>query len=57
VQGLVGVDRVASTLRDSQGETFGSISGPRAGASSWQRSGAPYTGSFLAAPDRGYNVA
>jgi hypothetical protein len=57
VQGLVGVGRMASNLRDSHGETFGSISGLWADASSWQRSGATYTGSFLAAPDRGYNVA
>ncbi len=57
VQGLVGVGRIDAALRDSFGETFGSISGLWADGASWSRSGNTYTGSFLAAPDRGYNVA
>jgi hypothetical protein len=57
VQGLVGVGRMASNLRDSHGETFGSVSGLWADAASWTRTGDTYTGTFLATPDRGYNVA
>jgi len=57
VQGLVGVGRMDAGLRDSFGETFGSISGMWADAASWSRSGGTYTGNFLATPDRGYNVA
>ena len=57
VQGLVGVGRMESGLKDSFGETFGSVSGMWADAASWSRSGATYTGTFLATPDRGYNVA
>jgi hypothetical protein len=56
-QGLVGVGRVASNQRDEFGETFGSVSGMWADASSWQRNGDVYTGTFLTTPDRGYNVA
>ncbi|MDZ7590534.1 MAG: esterase-like activity of phytase family protein [Rubrivivax sp.] len=43
-------------MRDSHDETFGSISGLWADASSWRRSGDTCTGSFIAAPDRGYNI-
>lgn len=57
VQGLVGVGRMAAQLRDEHGETFGSISGLWADSASWTRNGNTYTGSFLAAPDRGYNIA
>ncbi len=57
VQGLVGVGRMPSNLRDSLGETFGSISGLWTDAAWWTRNGNTYSGSFLAAPDRGYNVA
>jgi len=56
VQGLVGVGRMPARQRDEHGETFGSISGLFANASSWQRSGNTYSGSFIAAPDRGYNI-
>jgi hypothetical protein len=57
VQELVGVGRLAANLRDEHGETFGSISGLWANAASWTRVGNSYTGTFLAAPDRGYNIA
>lgn len=57
VQGLVGVGRMASNLRDEHGETFGSISGLVADTSTWTRSGNSYSGIFYASPDRGYNVA
>jgi hypothetical protein len=57
VQGLAGVGRMDASLRDSFGETFGSVSGLWADAASWARSGSTYTGTFLASPDRGYNVA
>lgn len=57
VQGMVGAGRLAANLRDSHGETFGSISGLWANAASWTRDGNTYTGTFLAAPDRGYNIA
>lgn len=57
VQGLVGVGRMASNLRDEHGETFGSISGLVADTSTWTRSGNTYSGIFYASPDRGYNVA
>ncbi len=57
VQGLVGVGRMDAALRDSFGETFGSVSGLWADAASWTRSGGTYTGTFLTTPDRGYNVA
>jgi len=56
VQGLVGVGRIPANQRDEHGETFGSISGLFANASTWQRSGNTYSGSFIAAPDRGYNI-
>lgn len=55
-QGLVGVGRMPANQRDSFGETFGSISGLVADASSWRRSGSIYSGSFITAPDRGYNI-
>jgi hypothetical protein len=57
VQGMVGVGRLPANLRDAYGETFGSISGLWADAASWTRVGDTYTGTFLAAPDRGYNIA
>jgi hypothetical protein len=57
VQGLVGVGRLAASLRDTHGETFGSISGLWADSASWTRNGNTYSGTFLAAPDRGYNIA
>lgn len=57
LQGLVGVGRLAASLRDEHGETFGSVSGLVADVSSWARSGNSYSGTFLASPDRGYNVA
>jgi len=56
-QGLVGVGRLPAALRDEHGETFGSVSGLFADAASWQRSGNSYSGNFIAAPDRGYNIA
>ena len=56
LQELVGVGRLAANLRDEHGETFGSISGLVADRSSWTRVGDSYTGTFYAAPDRGYNV-
>ncbi len=54
---LVGVGRLAANLRDEHGETFGSISGLAADLSTWARSGNSYSGTFYAAPDRGYNIA
>jgi hypothetical protein len=54
---LVGVGRLAANLRDEHGETFGSISGLVADASTWTRNGNSYSGIFYASPDRGYNVA
>jgi len=54
---LVGVGRLAANLRDAHGETFGSISGLVADPSTWTRSGNSYSGTFYAAPDRGYNIA
>jgi hypothetical protein len=56
LQELVGVGRLAANLRDQHGETFGSISGLVADASTWARDGGTYSGTFYAAPDRGYNV-
>ena len=56
-QGLVGVGRMPANQRDSFGETFGSISGLYADASTWQRTGNTYTGTFITAPDRGFNLA
>ncbi len=57
LQELVGVGRLPANLRDEHGETFGSISGLFADASSWTRTGNTYTGTFYTSPDRGYNVA
>jgi hypothetical protein len=57
VRGLVGVGRMPAALRDEHGETFGSISGLNADASSWTRNGNTYSGTFYATPDRGYNTA
>jgi hypothetical protein len=54
---LVGVGRIAANLRDEHGETFGSISGLVADPSTWVRNGSSYSGTFYAAPDRGYNIA
>ena len=57
VQELVGVGRLPANLRDQHGETFGSISGLVADASTWARNGNTYSGVFYASPDRGYNIA
>lgn len=57
VQEMVGVGRLPANLRDAHGETFGSISGLWADMASWTRAGNSYSGTFLAAPDRGYNIA
>ena len=57
VQGLVGVGTLPANLRDEHGETFGSVSGLFADASTWQRTGNSYSGTFLVSPDRGYNIA
>jgi hypothetical protein len=57
VQGLVGVGRMDASLRDGFGETFGSVSGLWADRTTWTRIGGTYSGTFLTAPDRGYNVA
>ncbi len=58
VKELVGVGHLPANQRDGFGETFGSISGLVADASSWRRRpDGSYTGTFYAAPDRGYNVA
>lgn len=58
VKELAGVGHLPANQRDRLGETFGSISGLVADASSWRRrSDGSYTGTFYAAPDRGYNVA
>ena len=58
VKELVGVGRLPSHQRDRFGETFGSISGLVADPASWKRRiDGSYTGTFYAAPDRGYNVA
>ena len=57
VQELAGVGRLSAQLKDEHGETFGSISGLVADASTWARTGTGYSGVFYATPDRGYNVA
>jgi hypothetical protein len=58
VKELVGVGRLPANQRDKLGETFGSISGLVADKSKWRRRlDGSYTGTFYAAPDRGYNVA
>ncbi len=58
VKELAGVGRLPANQRDHFGETFGSISGLVADVSSWRRRGdGSYTGTFYAAPDRGYNVS
>lgn len=57
VQELAGVGRLSAQLRDEHGETFGSISGLVADASTWTRTATGYSGVFYATPDRGYNVA
>jgi len=58
VKELAGVGRLPANLRDRFGETFGSVSGLVADTSRWQRrADGSYTGTFYAAPDRGYNVA
>ena len=49
LQELVGVGRLAANLRDQHGETFGSISGLVADASTWARDGGTYSGTFYAA--------
>jgi hypothetical protein len=58
VKELAGVGRLPANLRDRHGETFGSISGLVADPSRWQRrADGSYTGTFYAAPDRGFNLA
>jgi hypothetical protein len=58
VKELAGVGRLPANQRDKFGETFGSISGLVADPASWKRRrDGSYTGTFYAAPDRGYNVA
>ncbi len=58
VKELAGVGRLPANQRDRFGETFGSISGLVADPASWRRrADGSYTGTFFAAPDRGYNVA
>lgn len=58
VKELAGVGRLPANQRDAYGETFGSISGLVALPAQWRRrADGSYTGSFIAAPDRGYNVA
>lgn len=57
VQELAGVGRLSAQLKDEHGETFGSISGLVADASTWTRTATGYSGVFYATPDRGYNVA
>lgn len=57
LQELAGVGRLSAQLKDEHGETFGSISGLVADASTWTRTATGYSGVFYATPDRGYNVA
>ncbi len=57
-QGLVGVGRMPSDLKDKFGETFGSFSAFTFQPGSWQRNAnGSYSGTLFAQPDRGYNVA
>jgi len=57
-QGLAGVGRVDSRLRDLFGDTLGSLgSGMVADLTQWRRQGDSYTGVFYFLPDRGYNIA
>ncbi len=55
-QGLVGVGRLPSNLKDKFGETFGSFSAFMIDPLSWQVSGSTFTGTLYAQPDRGYNA-
>lgn len=55
--GLVGVGRLPAGLKDKWGETFGSLSALTLAPGSWARQGDTFTGTLLAQPDRGYNVA
>ena len=58
VKELAGVGQLPANQRDRFGETFGSISGLVADPSSWRRRiDGSYSGTFFAAPDRGFNVA
>jgi len=57
-QGLVGVGRMPSDLKDKFGETFGSFSAFTFQPGSWQRNAnGSYSGTLFAQPDRGYNAA
>jgi len=57
-QGLVGVGRMPSDLKDKFGETFGSFSAFTFQPGSWQRNAnGSYSGMLFAQPDRGYNAA
>ena len=56
-QGLVGVGRMPSDLKDKFGETFGSFSAFTFQPGSWQRNAnGSYSGTLFAQPDRGYNA-
>lgn len=56
-QGLVGVGRLPSNLKDKYGETFGSFSAFTFKPGSWKRNAdGSYAGVIIAQPDRGYNV-
>lgn len=57
-QGLVGVGRVAASLKDKFGETHGSFSAFTVDPGTWQRhADGSYSGVLLTQPDRGYNIA
>jgi hypothetical protein len=56
-QGLVGVGRMPSDLKDKFGETFGSFSAFTFQPGSWQRNAnGSYSGTLFTQPDRGYNA-
>ena len=55
-KGLVGVGRIAASLRDKNGETFGSGSGLAIDPKAWMRAANGYRGTLYILPDRGYNV-
>src|SRR5262245_44817194 len=52
-KGLQGVGRIDASLRDSIGDTFGSVSSLQVG--SWSKNGNQYSGTFFTLPDRGRN--
>ena len=56
--GLVGVGRVAASLKDKFGETHGSFSAFTVDPGTWQRNAdGSFSGVLLTQPDRGYNIA